>query len=118
MNRCLFFSVVVLAAFTGCAYNPIVDTMGVDMNRYQTDLNECAQYATQVDPGANAAASAVGGAVIGAVLGAIFGNSRDVGQLAAAGAIAGGVGGGAGGAAIQQNIIRNCLSGRGYRVLY
>ena len=42
---------------TGCAnYQPIVDTQGVDMGRYNDDLTACQGYAAQVDPASHAAA--------------------------------------------------------------
>ena len=117
MKRRLLF--IVLALLAGCvAYRPIVDTRGVDMNRYHADLGECTQYAAQVDPASNAAAGAAGGAVIGAVIGSLFGSGRDTRNLAIAGAVAGGTGGAAGGARVQQDIIRRCMAGRGYNVLY
>ena len=107
---------VVLVA--GCAtYLPIVDRQGVDANRYNADLADCQQYATQVDPAAHAAAGAAVGAGLGAALGAIFGNRQTAGQGAAAYGLVGAAAGGAQGADSQMNIIRRCMSGRGYKVL-
>ena len=35
------------AATSGANYRPIVDTQGVDFNRYESDLRACQGYATQ-----------------------------------------------------------------------
>lgn len=95
----------------------IVDTKGVNMAQYEQDRQECEQYAGEVNTGSTVAKSAGFGAAIGAAIAAIFGNSRDVGR----GAAAGGVAGGAKGAVRSDNekaqVVRNCLRGRGYRVL-
>ena len=101
MRRALFFTVVAILA--GCVtYQPIVDTKGVDMNRYHADLGECTRYAAQVDPASHAAAGAAGGALFGAIIGSLFGSGRDTRNLAIAGAIGGGTGGGGGGGGGQE----------------
>ena len=56
------------AAPGGAHYRPIVDTKGVDLNRYEADLRECQSYATQT---AGAAESAATGAAAGALFGAV-----------------------------------------------
>lgn len=30
-----------LAILTGCAYRPNIDLLGVDINRYETDIRDC-----------------------------------------------------------------------------
>ena len=52
---------------TGAAYRPLVDTQGVDMNKFERDLQDCQGFAQQT---ASAGQSAVAGAVAGAALGA------------------------------------------------
>ena len=103
---------------TGSNYRPIVDNKNVDLNRYEADLQECQAYARQT---ANAGKSAAGGAIIGAALGLglalIGGSGYDKGVAAGVGAAVGGAGGADAGETNQRNIIRNCLGGRGYRVL-
>jgi|GEM_PF-6919527 len=47
----------------------IIDTSGVDMNRYQADLADCKEYAQQVPVGEKAAAGSAKGAVVGGGLG-------------------------------------------------
>jgi uncharacterized protein YcfJ len=113
------FSVALLLLFTGCAhYRPIVDMQGVDADRYNTDLYECQNYATQIDPGAHAAVGAAAGAVFGVLIGAIIGGRGSIGTGAALGGVQGVAAGGAEGATGQRAIIMRCMSGRGYRVLY
>jgi hypothetical protein len=117
---------VAMATLAGCAqsYQPVVDARGHDSARYQQDLFECRQYAEQVSPAGKAAVSGLGGAAAGAALGAITGalvGGVGAGEAAAVGAATGGaVGVGAGaysGVNDQQQIIDNCLRGRGYNVL-
>ena len=117
---------VAMATLAGCAqtYQPVVDTRGHDSARYQQDLFECRQYAEQVSPAGKAAVTGLGGAAAGAALGAITGalvGGVGAGEAAAVGAATGGaVGVGAGaysGVNDQQQIIDNCLRGRGYNVL-
>lgn len=115
MRKSVIVPVMLLSA---CAnYRPIVDMQGVDANRYNADLAQCQQYATQVDPATHAAVGAAGGAILGAALGAIFGNRQTAGQGAAAYGLVGATGGAVHGAESQVDIIRRCMSGRGYRVL-
>lgn len=110
-------------ALTGCAnsganYRPLVDSQGVDMARYEGDLRDCQQYATQVAGAAeNAAIGAAVGAIFGAVLAAAAGSRYDRHATARVGAVTGAAAGAAEGETDQRNIIRNCMSGRGYRVL-
>lgn len=108
----------------GCAttYTPVVDTKGVNMEKYQQDLNECRALADQVDAaesgGTDALIGAGVGAAGGAALGAIGGNA---GIGAATGAVIGAFGGGGAGTLEskqrQKNIMNSCLRGRGYKVL-
>lgn len=96
---------------------PIIDTQGVDMARYDQDLAQCETYAAQVNTGAEAGKSAVGGAALGAVLGAIIGNSSTVARGAGVGGVLGGARGAARGEGEKEQVVKNCLRGRGYRVL-
>jgi len=106
------------AATTGANYRPIVDNKGVDLNRYEADLRECQNYATQTaGAGESAAAGAVAGALLGAVLAGAAGKNYSRSSTARVGAVTGAVGAGAEGEKNQRNIINRCLVGRGYRVL-
>ena len=112
-------AIVVALSLSGCAtYQPIVDTKGVDMNQYNTDLRECQSYAGQVDAGSHAAAGAVAGVVLGAVIGALIGGRQGANFGAATYGVTGAAAGGAEGAQAQRGIILRCMTGRGYRALY
>lgn len=99
------------------ADNVIVDTKGVDMNKYQQDLSECAEYASRVDVAQNTGNAAVAGGLFGALIGGMAGNRNTAGIIGLLGAAE------AAGQANQQSsntvqkIMRECLRGRGYRVL-
>jgi outer membrane lipoprotein SlyB len=111
-------AILTALAVVGCAsYVPVIDTKGVDMNRYHVDLNECQQYAAQESPGQSAAIGAVAGAILGAVISRAAGSRYDAHAAARVGAVTGAAGGAAHGAESQMDIIRNCLRGRGYSVL-
>lgn len=106
--------ILVLGACSG-AQGPIIDTKGVDMSAYNQDLAECETYSTQVSTGKAVGKGAAGGAAVGAAVGAIAGGS------AGKGAGIGAVTGGAQSARISDRekaeVVRNCLRGRGYKVL-
>ncbi len=123
MHRGMILAAVLLA---GCAYSyePVVDMQGVDQAKYDRDLAECRGYADQVSPVEEAAGAGLLSAAIGAALGAVVGavsGGVSAGGGAAAGAAVGGtagvVTGGVGAGQSQVDIIKKCLSGRGYRLL-
>ena len=110
-------------ALTGCAVNntgagfsPLID--GADRTKINADLSDCQAYARQVAGAADrAVAGAIAGALIGGVLNAALGAKGYGNEMAAFGAITGGLEGAGAGAKDQQSIIRNCMTGRGHRVL-
>lgn len=113
-------TVLILAAMAmlaGCSSStaPIIDTKGVDLAQYQRDLAECEAYKEQVNTAEGVAKGTAGGAAVGAAIGAIAGGS------AGKGAGIGAVTGGAKSANIadreKADVVKNCLRGRGYRVL-
>ena len=112
-NRLCTFLAVILS---GCAAHPdpIVDTRGVDMARYEQDLAECKTFAKQIRTEVGAAKGAASGAAVGAAAGAISGNAADG---AGYGAIAGGSKSAVLNERERQNVVKNCMAGRGYRVL-
>lgn len=95
----------------------IIDDRGVDMARYQDDLNQCRVYSEQVKTGEKAAKGAVSGAVVGGLIGAAVGDSRSAQRGAGAGAVTGGAKGVSQGERDEVQVVKNCLRGRGYRVL-
>ena len=95
----------------------IVDTRGVDMHAYHHDLEECRAYADQVGVGRRAAGGALAGAVVGGAVGAIAGNSDTAERAAGVGGVIGGAKGAGSGLRERDRVVKNCLRGRGYRVL-
>lgn len=88
------------------------------MNKFELDLIECRQFASQtIGAAERAAAGAAAGAILGALLAAAAGVKYDRGSVARVGALSGALGGATEGETDQRNIIRRCLGGRGYLVL-
>ena len=96
---------------------PIVDMRGVNVTAYQADLWECQSYANDVALGRQVMVATAGGAAVGAVVGAAVGNSDTAKQVAGVGAASGALHGVKDGLHERRMVIRNCLNGRGYRVL-
>ena len=105
-----------LVALAACSSHPepIVDTKGVDMSVYDADLAECSEYAEQIHAGKGVAKGAAGGAVVGAATGAISG---EVGRGAGYGSIWGATSSGLDADRDKQRVVKQCLRGRGYKVL-
>lgn len=105
-------------AGTGANYRPLIDSQGVDLSRYETDLAACQAYAQQTHGAAeNAALGAAAGAAMGAIIAAAAGSRYSKTRGARVGAVTGAASGAASGETDQRNVIRRCLSGRGYKVL-
>ncbi len=117
--KTVVIGIALVSLLAGCASSKrvVVDPQGVDQAQYQQDLSECEQVASQVSTGRDATEGAVGGAVIGGILGAIFGNSGTVGRMAGGGAVVGAAGKAGDAEREKGQVIRNCMRGRGYRVL-
>lgn len=115
----LICSVFLLTACTGF-FDPsgaIVDRKGVDREKYEADLADCQGYADEVPVGKHAATAATAGAAVGAVVGVISGNSTSAARGAGYGAAYGGTMSGAGAVHEKRHVLRECMRGRGYRVL-
>ena len=122
MRVVLLLSLSLLLA--GCANNrsfmdePIIDRKGVDMAKYAIDKDECQQYAAEVRQGEKVARGVIGGAVVGGAIGAIVNRgSNSAERGAGVGAVTGGVRGTQEGIREQEKVVKQCLRGRGYRVL-
>jgi hypothetical protein len=116
--RTVFNSILILLFVAACTTTNeiIIDTQGVNMNAYNQDLRACEQYADQVQVGAKVTKGAASGAAIGGATGAVV-SRRDWKEDAAVGAIVGGAKGLNEGDRDQVRVVKNCLRGRGYRVL-
>ncbi len=92
----------------------IIDKKGVDMARYEQDLAECRSYSAEVRTGEKVARGAASGAAVGGLIGVITG---DAAEAAGVGAVTGGARGASQGTQQEVQVVKNCLRGRGYRVL-
>lgn len=108
-----FTAMIFISLLSACAYQPVIDPHGVDMGRYQADLDHCRQVANQARSGEKVAGGALIGAAIGAATGAVVGNA---GEGAAIGAITGTAGGALGANEERNRIVRNCMREQGYTV--
>jgi hypothetical protein len=95
----------------------IIDEKGVDMRLYRRDLEECRAYSSQVKTGEKTAKGAASGAVVGGLIGAVSGGSERIERGAGVGAVSGGARGASQGEQDEVRVVKNCLRGRGYRVL-
>ncbi len=83
----------------------------------EADLAECRVYSSEVASGEKAVKGAASGAVVGGAVGAVIGGSSDAARGAGVGAITGGARGISQGERDKLRVVKNCLRGRGYRVL-
>jgi outer membrane lipoprotein SlyB len=114
MKNPIKFAAVLL--ITGCAAHPdpIIDTKGVNMALYEQDLEECAAYSEQIHTEEGVIKGAAAGAAIGTATGAISGHPA---EGAGYGAIAGGTESARLNEREKQQVVKNCLRYRGYKVL-
>lgn len=113
----LFLPFLTLA---GCQSTPrvVVDPKGIDQAAYDRDLAECSTLADEARKGSSSTArGALGGAVIGGAIGGIFGGSRGAATMGGGGAVIGGSSGASQDTSEKDRILKNCMTGRGYRVL-
>lgn len=117
-------AVATLLLLGGCAshYQPIIDPQTSQGGNFDRDLEECRKIAEQQNVAGEVGTRGLIGGGVGAALGAIFGAfGGGAASGAALGAAVGGVSGAGSGALQSQHerdrIVRNCMTGRGYRVL-
>lgn len=112
-------TIVLVLALAGCTTTDeiIIDEKGVNMQAYQRDLEECRGYASGVKSGEKTAKGAGSGAVVGGLVGAITGGAEGAAKGAGVGAVGGGARGASEGERSEVQVVKRCLSGRGYRVL-
>ncbi|MDR0781984.1 MAG: hypothetical protein LBF16_15090 [Pseudomonadales bacterium] len=96
---------------------PIVDTSRINQQQYAADLAQCRTFADQVQTGRQTVVSAATAAAVGSALGAVVGNRSTVQTAAGVGGVLGGVSGAGSAMSERQQVLRNCLTGRGYRLL-
>ena len=114
----IFFFISACATKGAFVDEPIIDRKGVDMNSYYADKAECEDYATEVPIGEKVFRGAAGGAVVGGAIGAIVNRGPDSAERGAGvGAVTGGVRGAQEGVRERERVVKQCLRGRGYKVL-
>jgi hypothetical protein len=116
------FALAGLLAACASHYEPIIDPATTRGDNLQRDLADCRGIAEQQNAAGSVGTAGLIGAGLGAGLGAIAGAfGGGAGTGAALGAALGGATGVAHGGLSSQHerdqIVRNCLIGRGYRVL-
>ncbi len=109
-------AMVLAMVLSGCLSHPepLIDTQGVNLVQLERDLETCENYGDQVRIEKGVARGAAAGGAVGAASGAVLG---DVGTGAALGAIGGGSRSAQIGEREKSRVVKNCLRGRGYRVL-
>lgn len=111
-------ALLIAIAIAGCAAHPdpIIDTKGVDPERLAEDWAECEAYTEEIVVAKGVGKGAAAGAAAGAATGAVS-NRREVDEAAGLGAIYGGARSGLDADRQKQQVFKNCMRGRGYRVL-
>ena len=109
-------AILATLAVAGCTANtgPIIDTRGVNMAQYEEDLAQCSVYQDQVSIPTGMVKGAAAGGATGAATGVFTG---DIGRSAGVGAVLGSAASARDNDRIRQRVVKNCLRGRGYRVL-
>ena len=117
-QRWLLLMLPVMLSISACTTTDeiIIDERHTNMALYDRDLAECESYAEQVPVAEKAARGAGSGAVVGGAIGGVS-DRHDAGEGAAIGAITGSAAGINQGQREKVRVVKNCLRGRGYRVL-
>ena len=120
----ILFALALSFWVTGCTSNrpfvdePIIDRKGVNMSRYYADKTECEAFANEVRTEEKVVRGVLGGAIVGGAVGGMLNRGPDSAERGAGvGAVSGGVRGGQEGVRETERVVKQCLRGRGYRVL-
>jgi len=114
----LTLAATLIVAVPARAQEFTIDAKGVDMSNYYEDLQECKAFAEKKSVAGDAVTGAVAGAAVSAAIGAVVGDSSEWASGGAKwGAIEGASEGAWAGYEGKKGIVRNCLIGRGYRIL-
>ena len=118
----LFLSMCLLAS---CVSNDvsekndvaIIDTRGVDMAVYRKDFLDCSSFSKNIDVTERTIEEGALSGVTGAAVGAILAGKEGAKKIGGSAGILGAVEGNIEARYEQSKIIKNCLRGRGYKVL-
>lgn len=119
------FLYVALCFVIGCAQTnlsdsndiAIIDTRGVDENVFKKDYSECSDFAKNIDLTERTLKQGAVAGATGAAVGAIIGGEEAAKKIGGSAAVLNAVEANLDGRNEQAKIIKNCLRGRGYKVL-
>lgn len=120
-----FFLYVNLCFIVGCAQTDlsdrndiaIIDTRGVDESVFKKDYSECSDFAKNIDLTERTLKQGAVAGATGAAVGAIIGGEEAAKKIGGSAAVLNAVEANLDGRNEQAKIIKNCLRGRGYKVL-
>ena len=119
------FLYVNLCFIVGCAQTDlsdrndiaIIDTRGVDESVFKKDYSECSDFAKNIDLTERTLKQGAVAGATGAAVGAIIGGEETAKKIGGSAAVLNAVEANLDGRSEQAKIIKNCLRGRGYKVL-
>ena len=119
------FLYVNLCSVIGCAQTDlsdrndiaIIDTRGVDESVFKKDYSECSDFAKNIDLTERTLKQGAVAGATGAAVGAIIGGEEAAKKIGGSAAVLNAVEANLDGRNEQAKIIKNCLRGRGYKVL-
>ena len=95
----------------------IIDTRGVDESVFKKDYSECSDFAKNIDLTERTLKQGAVAGATGAAVGAIIGGEEAAKKIGGSAAVLNAVEANLDGRNEQAMIIKNCLRGRGYKVL-
>ena len=114
-----------LCCVVGCAQTDlsdrndiaIIDTRGVDESIFKKDYSECSDFAKNIDLTERTLKQGAVAGAAGAAVGAIIGGEEAAKKIGGSAAVLNAVEANLDGRKERAKIIKNCLRGRGYKVL-
>jgi outer membrane lipoprotein SlyB len=120
-QRLLIVAVCSSGLLAGCQSTPrqrvVVDPTGIDQAAFDKDLAECTTLADDAGRNISTGPRVTGGLMIGGTMGGLGGGSRGAVTMGTSGALLGGSSAADQRRAATDQILKNCMRGRGYRVL-
>jgi len=95
----------------------IIDTRGVDESVFKKDYSECSDFAKNIDLTERTLKQGAVAGATGAAVGAIIGGEEAAKKIGGSAAVLNAVEANLDGRKERAKIIKNCLRGRGYKVL-
>ena len=95
----------------------IIDTRGVDESVFKKDYSECSDFAKNIDLTERTLKQGAVAGATGAAVGVIIGGEEAAKKIGGSAAVLNAVEANLDGRNEQAKIIKNCLRGRGYKVL-